>query len=239
MSYDPIADFLSGLDTQASGSSDRDRPDEGRGTYALDDYGPKKTEKGFIMVASLRVVKPAPGSTKKPGESCEIAWFIYKGAKEGGENEKARARDFVNALLCRPEKTPAGQASAKLVQPTQPGHGILIEIEGKHRTYTRKDGTRGENVNYTYHSVTGQTPQSIQAMRSQIELLKGNNAPATPPPAAAPVPPPAQHPGMMNNPFGGMMSPNPAPAAQPAAPSPFAGFPGFGTGGTGNDDIPF
>lgn len=209
MTFDPLAEFFDGLNTTATGQRERNRPCEGRGIYALDSFGPKKTDKGYIITASLRVIRPAPGSTRKPGEEVEIAWFTYKGKTEGGENEKARARDFVNALLSRPNMTPAKEESTKFAGPTQPGRGLLVEIEAKTNTYTRKDKTTGTGTNYTFIPVPGQSNETVVKVRAQVEAWAGAEAAANPAPAPEPVAPVVP------------VAPAAAPAAAPGSPLAF------------------
>ncbi len=165
--FDPLAGLFDGLNTKSQSAGGRSRPDVGVGVYVLEKYGPKQTEKGVIMEAKLRIAKVAEGSQNKVGDQVELAWFIYKGPKEGGENEKARARDFVNALLGRPQMTPAGPESRKLSAREQPGSGIAVQIEGKDISYKKKDGSKGEGRNYAYSHL----PQSGEQIASQRKWL--------------------------------------------------------------------
>jgi hypothetical protein len=192
MTFDPLADLFSGLDTQAQ-SGYASEPATGRGIYALTNYGPKKTDAGYIAVAKLQVVKAPEGSNKKPGDKAEISWFIYKGVKEGGERERGRARDFVNALLGRPQMTPAGQQSAQLASDAQPGRGILIEIEATTKTFTytkgEKAGQKGTGMEYEYHHIPGQTGETIKAMRERLvpEVTAASVQPTQPAQPADPL----------------------------------------------------
>ncbi len=221
MSFDPIADLMNGLNTTATGERERSRPCPGLGIYILESFGPKNTEKGVILCATLRVGQPAPGSQKKSGDSVEIAWFISKPKTEGGENEKARGRDFVNALVGAPKGSPAGETSLKLSQPTQPGMGICIAIDTKTTTYKKKDGTPGTGSEYTYSHVPGQAPEAIAANRAALIGMAQAAAPAAAPPPYTGVPHAAATPAAFP-----MQTATVAPTAPPVAPpAPAAGSP--------------
>lgn len=170
MTFDPLAQLFDGFNTTAR-PGNRSRPALGIGIYALETYGPKNTDKGVIMSASLRCVKTPNENEMKVGEQVELAWFIYKSAKEGGENEKARGRDFVNALLGRAAGTPAGEDTRKLSDARQPGRGVLVQIKGEDRSWRSKDGTRsGTTTNYSFTTIPAAN-QDIPKQRAWVESL--------------------------------------------------------------------
>lgn len=188
MAFDPLADLFSGFNTDASDVFERRRPCVGKGIYLLSNYGPKSTQDGTIIQAELMVAQPAPGSTRAPGDIVELAWFVYKGKKEGGDNEKARGREFVNALMGYPRGYHSGADALKLSQPTQPGMGTAILIEAEDVEYVKK-GTdvKRKARNYTFGNIP-QTLEQVAAQRAKMSSMTAAPAPEAP---TAPVAPPS------------------------------------------------
>jgi hypothetical protein len=211
----PLDDMFGGFDDELDpNAGSNNRPDLGRGLYALARYFPKDTTKqGRILVAELITVQPPPGGEKKPGEMVSLAWFISKTDQIARRYERARAAGFVRALLGIPDKDPqtgkatdAGPHSLKLCASQQPGTGILIMINTE---------PNGQYRNYRFENVPGQTGEKIKAMRDRITSLNYNPNAQT---QQAAAPPPAPTP------------------PKPAAVDPLAALLG---GNVGNNDIPF
>lgn len=231
------------------------KPPLGRGTYVIKQYYEKDTKKkGKILAVDLLILSHP---SAQPGMQVGLAWFVNESDAVKQRYERARARDFVLALLGLPAGSAYGPQAARLAQRDNPGAGLVIDIEAVQN---------GQWQNYTYHHNPDQSRRA--QLRERIMAAAAQAQQTGLPPQANQPPPPvqfAQAPaqgqqfappqGYTPTSYQGFAPPPAGPPPQapawpgtshnPAAP-PQAGqwaqapFPGFGgSGNNGGGDIPF
>ncbi len=187
VNLDALQGMFDGMNTDLDpNATNNPRPAMGKGIYILDAYGPKETtKKGWIMTAQLVCAQPPPNSGMAVGTVVNLAWMTSD-TGWGGKYAKARARDFVIALLGLPPGTDTGAASKRLSHPTQPGTGIALYITAS------ENPKAAEFPNYTYEHLQ-QDEAAIVRQRAAIPQLKA--AATYTPPQMAGAPHPATNPG--------------------------------------------
>ncbi len=159
--------FNAPLDDFDPNAGNNPKPHEGKQICMVKLYGPKDTQKkGTIMRVDLMVVQPAPGSTYVQGSHCGIAWYVNESDTTKRRYERARAGEFVLALLGLAPKTVYGPHSQRLSQTDQPGQGIMIAIYGERN---------GQYLNYRYEHIP-QTGEQIAANRAVVDRVKASEA---------------------------------------------------------------
>ena len=200
MAYENIFD---GIARAKPISSYEARLPVGHHKIALKRFGVKKSEMGSgnILEADFMVLE---SNTLTVGETRGWAWFIDSQGL-AGQYEQSRAQDFLATIgKCIEDTSPVTAIGASLVNPSQPGRGIVIAVEIT--AQANKDGSpklnpkTGAAYTNARWAPVKQDGESIVAIRAQLDRME-NGMPSTvaaptttaalpqaaPPPAPAPA----------------------------------------------------
>lgn len=183
MSTNPMDDLFNFNTNVDPNAKNHARPDSGKQICLLKKYWTKNSfKKGTILIADLVIAQPAPGGKHVVGDVVSVAWMIsYKGPSGLADTyAKARASEFVRALLGMPENAEAGGQSRRLTEGDQPGTGIAVVVDCDAST---------QYPSFKFDHIP-QTPEQIAAQRAYV--LAQPAAPTVPAAMQAPLNPPVQ-----------------------------------------------